>query len=186
MSMKIKSKKTFFIAILVMILAAGLLIKAGLLRAVMSYIQTQYRELLDCHYTSLQIYFIKNGKWFYYLLPDGMYNAGMCVNPLSTGIILAMTGNALFNALFQPIFPCVFSPQAMLNYILFPFFLYGAVKYFRKLWFMIILFFCWYIYSGLYGCVIEALIRHRMPCELIYLLLGLAGFTDWITKKSSS
>jgi hypothetical protein len=33
--------------------------------------------------------------------------------------------------------------------------------------------------------VVEPLVRHRMPCELIYISIGVAGFTRWITGRLS-
>lgn len=119
----------------------------------------------------------------YFLLPEGGYNAAFYIKPLLFYTIAGLIFNALFNALFQPMFFCIFTPQVLLNLLLFPFFLYGAIKYFKKVPIMILVFFVVYIYVGLYGSVVEALIRHRMSCELIYLLIGVAGFTSLITEK---
>ena len=120
----------------------------------------------------------------YFLLPEGGYKAEYCTMPLPFSAITAMAANAFFNAFFQPLFLCVFTPQTVLNFLLFPFFLYGAVKYFKKVPIMIMAVIFLYIYTALYGSVIEALIRHRISCELVYLLIGLAGFTDLITRSS--
>ena len=100
-------------------------------------------------------------------------------------MILPISLNALFNSLFQPIFLCIFTPQVVLNYVLFPFFIYGTIMYFKKLSLMIFFFFIYSIYIGMNGSITEPLIRHRMTCELIYLLIALAGFEGWIIRRSS-
>lgn len=120
----------------------------------------------------------------YLLLPGGKY-LEFYTKGLSLGMFFTIIANALFNSLFQPIFFCVFTPQVILNYILFPFFLYGAIKHFKKIPIMLLVFLAVSIYIGMHSSLVETLIRHRMSCELIYLLIGLAGFTDWITKNLS-
>lgn len=120
----------------------------------------------------------------YFLLPEGGY-LEFQKEGVSFKMALAILSNALFNSLFQPIFLCIFTPQAILNYILFPFFLYGAIRYFRKLPIMILFFIAFSLYIGIRASIVESLIRHRMSCELIYLLIGLAGFTDWIREGLS-
>ena len=90
-----------------------------------------------------------------------------------------------YNVLFQPQFLCIFTPQVILNYGLFPFFILGAIKYFTKVPIIVLVFLAMSVYAGLYGSMIESLVRHRMVCDLIYILIGIAGFTDWATKNLS-
>ena len=120
----------------------------------------------------------------YFLLPENRY-LEFHRKGFSPELLLAVLFNALFNSLFQPLFLCILTPQAVLNFFLFPFFLYGGIKYFRRLPLMILIFFGMSIYSALYGSVVEALVRHRISCELIYLLIGLAGFINWTEKNLS-
>ena len=41
--------------------------------------------------------------------------------------------NGMLNILFQPLMLCIFTPQVILNFILFPFFLYGVFVHFRRI-----------------------------------------------------
>jgi hypothetical protein len=119
----------------------------------------------------------------YFLLPAGSYSIELFTQPLSFAVLAGILVNSIFNILFQPVFLCPFTPQVILNVILLPFFLYGAVRYFRKTWPLLIIFTVVSFQIGIYDSGIEALIRHGMSCELIYLLIGLAGFTGWITRS---
>jgi hypothetical protein len=124
------------------------------------------------------------GAKHYFLFPTGNYTAGLITQPLSFPVLAAILFNSIFNILFQPVFLCPFTPQVIVNLVLLPFFLYGAVSYFRKTWLLLVIFTVLSFYIGVFDSGVEALIRHGMPCELIYLLIGLAGFTGWITKNS--
>jgi len=119
----------------------------------------------------------------YFILPQGKYfeYIEFGLNPRTLFQTLL---NAIFNFMFQPIFLCLFTPQTVLTYLIFPFFIYGSVVYFRKVPLMIIFFFGFGLYLGMRDSVVESLVRHRMVCDLIYLSIGTAGFTRWITEKS--
>lgn len=120
----------------------------------------------------------------YFLLPIGRYTIELHAKPLSLVVLAGILANSIFNILFQPVFLCPFTPQVILNAALFPFFLYGAVRYFKKAWPLLVLFIILSFLIGAYDSVIEPLIRHGMSCELIYLLVSSAGFTGWIVKGS--
>lgn len=119
----------------------------------------------------------------YFLLPSGWYVKELFTEPLSTEVLMSMFFNSVFNILFQPVFLCPFTPQVILNVVLAPFFIYGAVRYFGKVWPLLILFLVLSFQIGTYDSVVEALVRHGMSCELIYLMIGLAGFTGWTAKS---
>lgn len=174
----------YIIASFLMIFAIGFSITTGLISASLDVIKNSLIAKIGyCviyHTTTLE-----REARHYFLLPQGAYSVDIHLKPLSAYLAAAASLNALFNSLFQPLFLCIFTPQALLNLLLFPFFLYGAIKYFKRVPVMILVFFIVYIYVGLYGSVIEALIRHRMSCELIYLLIGIAGFTGLITENLS-
>ncbi len=120
----------------------------------------------------------------YFLLPAGGYSKELFTQPLAPAVLASILGNSIFHILFQPVFLCPFTPQVIINLVLLPFFLYGAVKYFKKVWLMLAIFIVMSFQVGIYDSGIEALIRHGMSCELLYLLIGVAGFTGWITKNS--
>ena len=121
----------------------------------------------------------------YLTLPEGRYYS-LFLGNLSFSTMTQILINSLFNSFFQPLFICVFTPQVIMNYILFPFFLFGIFKYFKKVPLLIITCFAMYLYLGMRDTIVESLIRHRMSCEQIYLLVGVAGFINWITRSSSS
>jgi len=119
----------------------------------------------------------------YFIRPIGGYTVKLCTEPPSLAIMASLLFNCIFNILFQPVFFCPFTPQVLLNVVLFPFFVYGLIKYFSKVWFMAAIFIIISFQAGIYDSGVEALIRHSMSCELIYLLIGSAGFTGWIIKS---
>ena len=145
----------------------------------LNYCDLKMKPLLNYHLNTLAI-----PARHYFLMPDGGYTFSFQNEPLSFFTLVTITTNALANSLFQPIFLCVFTPQVILNYLLFPFFLYGVVKYFKKVPILIVVFFVLSAYVAIYGSVVEALVRHRISCEMIYYLIGSAGFTSWITRSS--
>ncbi len=102
---------------------------------------------------------------------------------LSPQLIFNAVINALVNVLLQPMFLCIFTPQTILNFILFPFFLYGIIRYFKKLPVMILFLFIFSAFIGMRDAIVEALVRHRMVCDQIYLLIGIAGLKGWITER---
>jgi hypothetical protein len=120
----------------------------------------------------------------YFLLPAGSYTIELYTRSLSYTTLAIILINSIFNILFQPVFFCVFTPQVILNAVLLPFFLYAAVRYFKKVWPLLTLFCILSFQIGVYDSGVEALIRHGMSCELIYLLVGIAGFTGWIARSS--
>lgn len=120
----------------------------------------------------------------YFLLPPESYSKELLTQPLPFAALINILFNSVFNMLFQPVFLCSFTPQVIINVVLFPFFLYAAVRYFKKVWVMLAVFIALALTVCTYDSVIEALIRHGMSCELIYILIGLGGFTGWITKDS--
>lgn len=121
----------------------------------------------------------------YLLLPEGGYDETLFTLPLSFPVIARMISNAIFNVIFQPLFFCIFTPQVILNYFIFPFFIYGAIRYFTRVPIIILAFLGLSVYVGFNGSIVESLIRHRMICDLIYLLIGTAGFIDVISKNLS-
>ncbi|MBN2452734.1 MAG: hypothetical protein JXB40_00540 [Candidatus Omnitrophica bacterium] len=120
----------------------------------------------------------------YFLVPTGSYLKELLMEPIPLAMLAQILANSVFNILFQPVFISPFTPQVVLNLVAFPFFLYGAVRYFGRTWFLLIIFIMISFQIGIYDSVVEALIRHGMPCELIYLLIGAAGLAGWITKNS--
>jgi len=197
--MTTSSKKTLYLPLsFLIIFLAGYLLSSGQLASFINRGVSMAASRID-----ISIAYDKMRYWIYpdasqfFKLPDGEYArlypyslstaakefTRAYSTPVSFAIAVTVLSNALFNALFQPVFLCVFTPQAALNYLLFPFFLYGSLKYFMKVPLMIIFFFICMVSIGLNNSVTEALIRHRMTCELIYILIGLAGFTGWITKS---
>lgn len=174
----------YIIASFLIIFAIGFSIRTGLIStsfdAIKNKLIARIGYCVIYHTTTLE-----REARHYFLLPQGAYGIDIYLKPLSAYLAAAASLNALFNSLFQPLFLCIFTPQILFNLLLFPFFLYGAIRYFKRLPIMILVFFIVYIYTGLYGSVIEALIRHRMSCELIYLLIGVAGFTGLITENLS-
>lgn len=172
---------TFFFIVFV----AGFSISSGRLSLFLRYftdwVISNIEYAILYHSNTLQIY---RDAMRYFLLPKGWY-LKLHTEGFSSIMILPILLNALFNSLFQPIFLCAFTPQVVLNYMVFPFFIYGTIRYFKKVSLMILFFLLYCIYIGISGSVTEPLIRHRLACELIYLLIGLAGFESWITRRSS-
>lgn len=168
----------------------GFALSSGLfhdpLSGAITRIITEFKPYIVNHCSTLWVDSFQKSRWHYFLLPEGGYAIAFYASPLSLPTVVTVVSNALFNVMFQPLFPCVFVPQAIFNCLLFPFFLFGAFKYFKKIFIMLIVCLGVYVYTGIYGSVIEAIIRHRIPCELIYLLIGLAGFMALITGKSFS
>jgi len=122
---------------------------------------------------------------YHFLFPPGTYSKSYVLKNISHTTAFPVLFNAFFNSVFQPLFLCVFTPQVVLVYALFPFFLYGCLRYFKKVPLMVI-FFIWYsVFIGLKQPVVEALVRHRLSCELLYLSIGLAGFF-YLTQRRSS
>lgn len=138
------------------------------------------KERLSHHILTLVVVDAKH----YFLLPVGGYSKELFTQPLSPVVLASILGNSIFHVLFQPVFLCPFTPQVIINLVLLPFFLYAVVKYFKKVWLMLAIFIVMSFQVGIYDSGIEALIRHGMSCELIYLLIGLAGFTGLITRRS--
>ena len=122
---------------------------------------------------------------YHFIFPPGTYSKSYVLKNISHRTVFPILLNAFFNSLFQPLFLCVFTPQVVLVYALFPFFLYGCIRYFKKVPIMVV-FFIWYsIFIGLKQPVVEALIRHRLSCELVYISIGLAGFFYLMRRRSS-
>lgn len=120
----------------------------------------------------------------YFLFPEGEYAGWIFAQPPSVAVFASVFFYSIFNMLFQPVFLCVFTPQVILNVVAFPFFLYGSVRYFRKVWPLLLSFVLITFRIGIYDSSVEALMRHGMICELFYLMIGSAGFAGWIAKRS--
>jgi fumarate reductase subunit C len=177
-------RNIFFICtVSVAIFLAGYLLSSGiaadLLGSAVSYVKAEVGSYFWNHCARLE-----TGGRHYFLLPEKGYT-DYIIKGFSLTMIFQVFFNTLFNLLFQPVFLCAFSPQVILNIIILPFSLYGAVKYFSRVPIVIITFFAVSFYMGIYGAAIEALIRHGMVCELIYILIGSAGLADLITKSLS-
>lgn len=179
-----------YICIALVVLFIGFALSSGLLHDLLTKAATnvtaEFKYYLERHCNSFWVYPFQNSRWHYFLLPEGAYTAVIYTTPLSLSTVVTIVINSLFNTLFQPLFICALTPQTVFNCLLFPFFLYGAVRYFKKIYIMIFVLLGMYVYIGMYSSVVEPIIRHRMSCELIYLLIGLAGFVSLITGRSSS
>ena len=122
---------------------------------------------------------------YYFLLTESRDYFVLYTKGISWKMFFTILLNSLSNAFFQPVFLSVFILQTILYIGLFPFFVWGVVKYFKKVPFIVFGFFLVYFYIGLGSTFVESLIRHRLSCELVYLLIGIAGFINWITKELS-
>ncbi len=162
--------------ILVIIFISGFLLSSDVFH---EYLTSKMKPSLVYHIRTLALPQTKH----YFLLPSGGYGEYLYTGAYSAMTVFILISYALLNVIFQPIFLCLFTPQALLNYALFPFFIYGSIKYFRVVPLLVLSFFALAFLIGLNGSVVEALIRHRIPCELIYILIGTAGFTGWITRS---
>ena len=142
-----------------------------------------YPSVDACVYSNLNKFEMYPHAWQYFLLPGGGYSTPYPAITTMSGLITVIF-NALFNALFQPVFLCIFTPQTIATCVLFPFFIYGAIAYFRRIPLLILFFFAFSLYIGMRDFVVEPLIRHRTACELIFYMIGVAGLGRWITKRS--
>lgn len=176
--------------IALVVFVIGFALSSGLLHdfltKVITGITAEFKIYIERHCSTLWVHSFQKSRWHYFLLPEGAYTAAFYTTPLSLLTVGTVLSNSLFNTLFQPLFICALTPQTVFNCLLFPFFLYGAVKYFKRIYIMIFVLLGMYVYIGFYSSVVEPIIRHRMSCELIYLLIGLAGFVNLITGRSSS
>lgn len=170
-----------FLAILLFIV--GFSLTSGLLSKFADYALNEIAEKSELYFIAE---FNKIDSYpdvtYYLLLPPKKYSE-FYASGLSPAILCTMLINVLFNFLFQPVFLCALTPQVILTVLLFPFFIWGVIKYFKKVPIMILVFFCIALFVGLNGTIVERLIRHRLSCELMYLLLGLAGLVSWTTEK---
>ncbi len=152
-----------------------------LIGRVLNNIGYQINGLFLFHYNTFRIY---PDARHYFIFPDGGY-LRFFIEGIHLNIVIPTLSNVLFNALFQPLFLCIFTPQTILTYLLLPFFIYAAVKYFKKVPIMVLFLVGFLLFIGIKDSVVEPLIRHRMVCELIYFCIGSAGLADWITRRSS-
>lgn len=137
------------------------------------------KERLYHHILTLQV-----DARHYFLFPPGEYRIDLFTRPLSVPAMATIVYNSAFSLLFQPVFLCPFTPQVIVNLVLLPFFIYAAVRYFHRVFILLAVFVMTTFQIGIYDSGVEALIRHGMLCELIYLLVGTAGFADLISKNS--
>lgn len=182
--MAISYKKILrYVCIALLLLSIGFALSSGLAlnlsKDLSDKLLSVLKERLFHHILTLEV----DAK-HYFLFPTGSYSIELFTQPLSFTVLMSILINSIFNILFQPVFLCPFTPQAILNLVLFPFFLCGIVRYFRKAWLMLIIFVSISFHIGIYDAGVESLLRHGMSCELIYLLIGSAGFTGLITKSS--
>ena len=184
--------------IAIIILAAAIFIEAflfssGLLEeltdsailatSMVSYaLKAKIKTRLVSHVTAFSVF--EDRPKYHFILPNEEHSISYVLNNITLKTFFPILENALFNSIFQPVFLCIFTPQVVLTYILFPFFLYGCFKYYRKVPIMIIFFIAYCVYMGLRQPVVEALIRHRLSCELIYISISLAGFFRLIERRS--
>lgn len=157
-----------------------LLMSTDILKEVEQYGKKQLNDYLYFHLRRYELYI--ESKHFH-IVPEGSSRAHIEQGP-SFGILASMLINGAVNFIFQPLFVSVFMPQVLLNFFLLPFFIYGCVKYFTKVPFLIILFFMTATYAIFYAVIVEPLIRYRLSCEMLYILIGVAGFINLITKRS--
>jgi|GEM_PF-2365601 len=178
-------KSIFFVVIVsIALFLAGFIISSGIGAELLNNTVSGLNAKVGSHFVSHYARIWESGR-HYFLLPEKDY-AEYGINGFSIRMIVPVFLNAIFHILFQPVFLCVFSPQVVLNIVMLPFALYGAVKYFTRVPLIIAAFIIISFYAGIHGVVVEALIRHGMICELIYILIGSAGFTGLITKSLSS
>lgn len=137
------------------------------------------KERLYHHILTLQV-----DARHYFLFSPGEYKIDLFTEPLSIRSIATILYNSAFSLLFQPVFLCPFTPQVIINLVLLPFFIYASVRYFHRVFILLAVFVMTTFQIGIYDSGVEALIRHGMLCELIYLLIGTAGFSDLILKNS--
>lgn len=154
-------------------------IVSGLFERALDWVTPRIEARLYAH---LNVFTIYSKARYFFILPGNLHVKSLAYG-MPVGIFLDVATNAAVNAFFQPLFLCVFTPQTILSYILFPFFLYGSVKYFRKVPLMIIFGIFCFFYIGLRQPVAEALIRHRLTCELIYFSVGLAGLSYLMQRR---
>lgn len=176
-----KKAYRFVLPALFVFVSAFLLGYSGLLQFLFRQIFLRLETIVNYNYWSFLIY--PSARHCYILSKEGYRN--LFFSGFSPGMLPEILCNAFVNGLFQPLFFCVLTPQVVMYYILFPFFAYGAIKYFKKVPLMIVFFIAAILYIGTKNSVIESIIRHRMPCDLIYLSISLAGLSDWITKRLS-
>jgi len=179
------NKKIFFIALVtIIVFISGYMLSSGLFVDFFNHViedtvlKIELRVLQ--HFCSFE-----KEAYHYLLLPASGYAEVIYAKQLSFSTFFTLFSNTLFNTLLQPAFFCIFTPQVVLKCMLFPFFVYGSIKYFRKSFFMLVVFFGISFYIGLRTSIVEVLVRHGMICDLIYLLIGLAGFTDWMQESLS-
>lgn len=178
-------KIPFLLLIPIIVFTCGFLLSSGFFTKFAAYASGMFLFKVErLLYHNLLMFPMYPYATHYFIIPDGA-SWYFFAKGLTPGFMLAVIPNIFYNALFQPLILCVFTPQVILNYALFPFFLYGAFKYFKKVPVMIIGLLAIYAYVALYSSIIEPLIRHRISCELIYILIGLAGFINLTTEKLS-
>ncbi|MDD5421823.1 MAG: hypothetical protein WC592_01195 [Candidatus Omnitrophota bacterium] len=133
----------------------------------------------DYHFKKLEIY---PSARLFFILPEGAYSTFYRTR-FTDGMAYQVLSNVFINSFFQPLFLCIFTPQVVLHYLLLPFFLYGSIRYFKKVPLLIIFFIVSMFGLCVKNAVVETLVRHRMVCDLIYISIGIAGLTDSITRK---
>lgn len=139
-------------------------------------------EYINRHICALATY--HSARHYFLLSPDDY--ARFPYEGCSAGSIVATAATALFNALFQPLCFCPFTYQTFLIFLLFPFFVYGAFRHARQIWFPIVIFGAFLTYIGMKNAIVEPLVRHRLTCELFYYMIAIAGFVDVTARGSSS
>ena len=171
------------VLVMLVILAIGFALSSGMAtdtaKRLSDRVMSDAQSRLHHHILNLQV----DAK-HYFILPSGCYKKELYTQPLAFAILPVILANSVFNILFQPVFICPFTPQAIVNALLLPFFLYGSVKYFKRVWPLLVILAVMSFQIGIYDSIVEPLMRHGMSCELIYLLIGLAGFASWTAKTS--
>lgn len=181
--MPISKRILYHLSIALVVLFTGFALSSGvtadLSKKLSDKVMPGVTSRLHHHISNLEV----NAK-HYFVLPFGCYKKELYTQPLTFAILPVILVNSIYNILFQPVFICPFTPQIIVNILALPFFLYGSIRYFKKIWPLLIVLAVISFQVGVYDSVVETLIRHGMSCELIYLLIGSAGFADWITKRS--
>ena len=161
---------------------AGFVVSSGIFEKVLNYnLYEKFPAIKEAVFTARGKFENYKEAKRYMIYPGGSiaYKESLSVKNF---IIIAF--KSMFHTIFEPLFICVFTPQTVLNFILFPFFLYGAIRYFTRVPVIILTFTVIAVYVGMRNVYVEALIRHRIPCDFLYVLIAIAGLRGLITEKS--
>jgi len=161
---------------------AGFAVSSGIFEKVLNYnLYEKFPALKTVVCTAASKFEMYKEARRYSAYPDGPGAYKKNIN-YKNFVIIAFNG--IFHTIFEPLFICVFTPQTILNFALLPFFLYGTVRYFSRVPIIILTFIAIATYVGMRNVYVESLIRHRILCDFLYVLIAIAGLRGLITEKS--